>query len=245
MSRLAVIALALLVLAMPASAEKVAYLLEETGRVDVDLFVDLPEDPDYHETFQYDGPFYPALPFTQWRSPSFGADDNTWVRAYIELQSSGYQYFATFADWHPNGESQLPNSASVTWILDWSFIVGNEPMQASLAGGMNDYLTDEDSGTIWAAGTPSNRTIVDLTPGTRYGWHMDLATTQSHDFLVTAGIAFPEGQLLPLPEPGSLWLLGTVILWLLCARLTLIKRAAIAGGAAFHNTTGLKGEGHV
>ena len=232
MSRLVVVALALLVLVMPASAEKVAYLLEETGQVNVDLFIDLPAAPDYHETFQYNGPFYPALPFTEWRSPSYGADNNTWVRAWVSLEGELQRSFTALAEWNPNGESQLPNSASVTWILEWRFLIADEPMQVRLVGGDNDTLTDATTGQVWQAGPDVDPALVNLTPHSEYRWHMDLQTTPSHSFTVNSRLAFVDGQLIPVPEPKGLFLLAGVLIGIILRKSQMRSTLGDVGASA-------------
>ena len=211
MSRLAIIALALLMLVMPASAEKVAYLLEETGQINIDLFVDLPDEPDYQESFQDNGPFFESLTHTWWRSPYFGDDQPTFVEGGASLSGS----FASLV-WSSDGE--YPVSADGSWELSWRFLVADEPMQAGMfvepVGTSTASITDEGTSQSWPA--TEDDSFVGLIPGHTYVWNMHLQIGAQREW-ADAAIWF-DGNFEFVPEPLGCALLGLGFILLLLRR---------------------------
>ncbi len=236
--------LVLLATALPASAEKVAYLLDQSGQVTahMEIYGQGQDSNTYTYDFSDAGPFFPHKGggFTSDYIRS-GNEIGTELDTSYEIGESGAGCF--LVDFGNHEDGGLPFSGYSSISLHWRFQVGDEPLSISMAnydlygrpGGMTNILTDENANQTLAAPMTDQPQyyLFNLQAGHIYDWEVNVSSSDWQSATFTSYLNFEDGQLVPEPSILAILFPGFAFLAMIRGKRKSALAVALIGSFVF------------
>jgi hypothetical protein len=200
-------------LSKPASAEKVVYLLQETGQASALLSPDPITGQQF--SFSYNGPFFPSF----WHGFHVPSHDREWAGIEVDYNFRSVGDGEYDMDFYTSAQvgGLDPQHEEACFSLDWMLRVGDEPidMWGAAAPSPGEISTsrieiqDKMTGESFEPAGEDMEKFCTLQPGKLYEATIYLSASDfSYDTKQYTYIRLDGGQLIPVPEPSELFFLG-------------------------------------
>ncbi len=234
--------LVLVSLALPASAEKVAYLLDQSGQVTahMEIYGQGQDSNTYVYDFSDTGPFFPEHGGTFATPSLFSGTGTQLITDYNigddSLPPSGHYFLVELSNQFD--EAAYPYSGTSSLDVHWRFQVQDEPIDVSLTnysvnqrpGTMTNVLTDETANLTY---TTISDNEVQLQPWHIYTWDVDAQSSDWHGADFSSELYLGDG-VLAVPEPTPIYLAGASALLLILQMRRRKHASAIMAWGGMH-----------